>query len=168
MAGVRRIEERVSVDAPPSRVFVWLDDPRNTGWHMNRRSFAMAGASLRVAQLSEHATGEGATYRSSGRMLGLRIDFTTTVVRWVENEEKVWRTIGEPHLVVIGHFEMRFTTTAFEGGTRLILSLDYDFPTSWFGRRLGWLLAGPYARWCVRRIINDVLAKFGGHHGQSK
>jgi hypothetical protein len=159
------MEERVRVGAPPSRGFAWLDDPRNTGWHMSRRSLAMAGGLLRVEQLSQHATGQDATYRSSGRMLGLRIDFTTTVVRWIENREKVWRTVGNPHLAVIGQFERRLAVDASDGGTRLTLSFAYDLPASRGGRVLGWLLAGPYARWCVLRIIRDVQTQFGGRPG---
>ena len=96
-----------------------------------------------------------------GRVLGLRIDFTTTVVRWVEDREKVWRTTGEPRLVVLGHFEMRFAMMAFAGGTGLTVSFDYDLPTPRVGRMLGWLLAGRYARWCARRIIRDVQVQFG-------
>jgi hypothetical protein len=52
----RRLEETMTVPAPPARVFAWLDDPRNTGWHMSRPSIAMLGGALRLERLSAMAT----------------------------------------------------------------------------------------------------------------
>jgi hypothetical protein len=147
------------VAAPPARVFAWLDEPRHTGWHMSRPSPAMLGGALRVERLSDTVTGVGATYRSWGRVLGLPIDFTTVVTQWVVNREKVWRTTGDPRLIVLGHFEMRFSIDPVgDGGTRLVLALDYDLPSGRLGRLLGRALAAPYARWCLRRMSRDAKA----------
>jgi hypothetical protein len=157
----RCLEQTVVVPAPPARVFAWLDDPRNTGWHMSRPSFAMLGGALRVERLSTTDTGVGATYRSWGRVLGLRIDFTTTVVRWVADQEKVWRTIGDPRLIVLGHFEMRFGVEPVNEGTRLTMALEYELPPKSVGRLLGWALAAPYAKWCLRRMCRDAKVAFG-------
>jgi Polyketide cyclase / dehydrase and lipid transport len=157
----RRLEETTTVAVPPARVFAWLDDPRNTGWHMSRPSLAMLGGALQVERLSAMATGEGATYRSWARVLGLRIDFTTIVVRWVADREKVWRTIGDPRLIVIGHFEMRFGVDPIDGGARLTMALDYELPSRGFGRLLGRALAAPYAKWCLRRMCRDARTVLG-------
>ena len=46
------------------------------------------------------ATGIGATYRYTGRVLGLVIDFSEMVTRYVAGREKVWRTIGAARLSV--------------------------------------------------------------------
>jgi Polyketide cyclase / dehydrase and lipid transport len=156
-----RLEETTTIPAPPARVFAWLDDPQNTGWHMSRPSLAMLGGALRVERLSAMAAGVGATYRSWGHVLGLRIDFTTTVVRWVAGQEKVWRTIGDPRLIVIGPFEMRFALEPIDGGARLIMAVEYDLPASVLGRLLGRVLAAPYARWCLRRMCRDARAALG-------
>jgi len=156
-----RLEETTTVSAPPARVFAWLDNPRNTGWHMSRPSLAMFGGALRVERLSATATGVGATYRSWGRVLGLRIDFTTTVVRWVADREKIWRTIGDPRLIVIGHFEMRFAVDPVDGGARLTMALEYELPSRGCGRLLGRALAAPYAKWCLRRMCRDARAALG-------
>jgi hypothetical protein len=157
----RRFEETITIPALPARVFAWLDDPRNTGWHMSRPSLAMLGGALRVERLSAMATGEGATYRSWGRVLGLRIDFTTTVVRWVADREKIWRTIGDPRLIVIGHFEMRFGIGPVDGGARLTMGLGYGLPSRGCGWLLGLALATPYAKWCLRRMCRDARAALG-------
>lgn len=74
---MRTPEESVIVPAPLPQVFAWLDDPANTGMHLNRPSTAMLGGTLRVERLSATTTGLGTTYRSWGRVLGLPIDFTT-------------------------------------------------------------------------------------------
>lgn len=66
----RSMPETTTVAALPARVFAWLDDPHNTGWHMSRPSLAILGGVLHVERLSEAATGVGATYRSWGRVLG--------------------------------------------------------------------------------------------------
>ena len=161
MRSERRLEETTTVPAPPARVFAWFDDPRNTGWHMSRPSLAMLGGALRVDQLSAMATGVGATYRSWGRVLGLRIDFTTTVVRWVADREKIWRTIGAPRLIVIGHFEMRVGVDPVDRGARVIMTLDYELPSRGFGRLLGSALAAPYAKWCLRRMCRDARTVLG-------
>ena len=154
----RRLEKTIRIAAVPAAVFAWLDDPRNSGWHMSRPSLAMLGGALQVERLSAAPTGVGATYRSWGRVLGYRIDFTTTVVQWVPDREKIWRTIGDPRLVVLGNFEMRFGVEPVEGGTRLTMALDYELPSHGFGRLLGRALATPYARWCLRRMCADAQA----------
>ena len=160
------LQEIVVVPAPPPRVFAWVDNPANTGLHMSRPSMAMLGGSLRVEQLSPNAAGLGATYRSSGRVLGLRIDFTTTVTTWVPEREKVTQTRGEPRLIVIRDFQMTASVMRADGGTRLVLALAYNLPAGFLGRLLGRMLAGPYVRWCLRRMADDVRAALGGAAGR--
>jgi hypothetical protein len=157
----RTLEESVIVPAPPPRVFAWLDDPANTGMHMNRPSMAMFGAALRVERLSSTRTGVGTTYRSSGRVLGLPIEFTTTVTEWVPDRSKKWRTTGARRLIVLGGFEMSFALTPVDGGTRVALTIRYNLPPGWLGRLLGRLLAAPYARWCVRQMARDARRALG-------
>lgn len=159
-------QETVVVPAPPARVFAWIDRPENTGLHMSRPSLAMLGGSLRVEQLSPHPTGVGATYRSWGRVLGVRIDFTTTVTAWLPDKEKIWRTIEAPRLVVLGDFQMRFTLTRRDGDTNLLLAIDYNVPSQGLARVLGRALAAPYVRWCLRRMARDTRLAFESRLGR--
>jgi len=142
------LQETAVLPALPARVFEWIDTPANTGLHMSRPSMAMLGGSLQVERLSPNAAGVGATYRSWGRVLGLRIDFTTRVTVWLPEREKSVETIGEPRLIVIGDFQMRSSITRLDSSTRLVLALAYNLPAGWFGRLLGRVLARPYVRWC--------------------
>jgi hypothetical protein len=38
LSGAAHLEETVWIDAPAAAVFAWIDDQRNTGWHMSRPS----------------------------------------------------------------------------------------------------------------------------------
>jgi len=42
----------------------------------------------------------GSKYRWTGRMMGLKMDFTVTVTKWVAGIEKVWETIGEAKMII--------------------------------------------------------------------
>jgi hypothetical protein len=74
----------------------------------------------------------------------------------VANREKVWRTIGDPRLIVLGRFEMRFGIDPVSEGTRLTMALGYELPPKGVGRLLGWALAASYAKWCLRRMCRDA------------
>jgi hypothetical protein len=156
LPGAVHLDETVMIGVPPAVVFAWIDDPRNTGWHMSRPSVAMLGSVLHTEQVSSNESGLDATYRSHGRILGLPIDFTARVTRWVPDREKVWRTIGEPRLIILGAFEMQLTTAPEGDDCRLTAGIDYTLPKSLAGRLLGHLLARPYSRWCLRRICRDA------------
>jgi len=52
------------------------------------------GSKLKLEILTAYPSGVGATYRYTGRVMGLPIDFSETVTRFVAGREKVWQTIG--------------------------------------------------------------------------
>ena len=68
---------------------------------------AMLGSRLRLEILSGQPTGLGATYRYSGTMMGLSIDFSESVTKYVPPRKTVWRTVGEPRLLIIASYEIR-------------------------------------------------------------
>jgi hypothetical protein len=152
------VTETVEILAPAERVFGYVDDMRNVGWHMTERSSsAMLGSRLKLEILSEQATGPGATYRYSGKMLGLTLDFSESVTKYVPNREKVWRTIGTPRLLIIDSYEMRIVVEPISpAASRLTIAIDYQLPRSSFWRVLGAVLAGPYSRWCLRQMVGDA------------
>lgn len=84
------VTESVAIEAPAEHVFGYVDDMRNVGWHMtDRSSMAMLGSRLKLEILSEQRSGLGATYRYSGKMMGLSLDFSETVTQYIPNREKV-------------------------------------------------------------------------------
>jgi Polyketide cyclase / dehydrase and lipid transport len=152
------VTEAIDIDAPAETVFAYVDDIRNMGWHMTERpSMAMMGSRLKLDILSERTTGVGATYRYSGTMLGFTLDFSETVTSYVPNREKAWHTIGEPRLVIIASYDMRLLVEPRSpSSSSLTISIRYALPRAWVGRVLGLMLAGPYSRWCLRRMIRDT------------
>jgi hypothetical protein len=157
--------ETVEIRAPSEAVFAHVDDIRNLGWHMtSRSSMAMMGSRLRLEILSDQPTGLGATYCYSGTMMGLSIDFSESVTKYVPPREKVWRTIGEPRLLIIASYEMCVTVEPLSSSSsRLTLSIVYELPRSAFWRIVGLLLARPYSRWCLRRMLQDTRHALEAH-----
>jgi hypothetical protein len=115
------------------------------------------GSRLRLETLSDQVTGRGATYRYSGTMLGLSIDFSESITKYAPPREKVWRTIGEPRLVIIASYEMRVSVEPLsQSSSRLTMSIVYELPCSRFWRIVGLVLARSYSRWCLRRMCRDT------------
>jgi Polyketide cyclase / dehydrase and lipid transport len=152
------VSEMIEIRAPAEDVFAHVDDIRNLGWHMiGRSSMAMMGARLKLEILSDRPTGPGATYRYSGTMLTLPIDFSEAVTKYAPPREKVWRTIGKPQLLIIASYEMRVAVKPLSPtSARLTISIVYELPRSAFWRIVGLYLARPYSRWCLRRMLQDA------------
>ena len=133
------VTETVDIRALADSVFAYVDDIRNVGWHMtDRSSVAMMGSRLKLEILSEQRAGPGATYRYSGTMMGLPLDFSESVTRYIPNREKIWHTIGEPRLLIISSYEMRLTVEPLSASSsRLTISIAYDLPRSPLWRLIG-------------------------------
>ena len=155
---MKTVSETVEIQAPAQEVFAHIDDIRNVGWHMTEQSsMAMMGSKLTVEVLSERPTGLGETYRYSGKIMGLTLDFSESVTKYVANREKVWRTIGAPRLLIMASYEMRLAVEPQPpSASRLTISIAYELPRPPFWMVLGILLAGWYSRWCLRRICRDT------------
>jgi hypothetical protein len=141
----------VAIEAPAERVFAYVDDIRNLARHMSEgRSMPMMGSKLKLEIMTPEPTGVGAVYRYSGRMMGMTIDFSETVTKYIAGREKVWRTIGKPELLIIAGYEMRVLVEPVSPtSSRLTISIDYELPRAGIWRVLGWALAGAYSRWCL-------------------
>jgi hypothetical protein len=153
---MRTVTDSSVINASPETVFRYVDDIRNTGWHMTKASMPLMGSKLNLEILSENSSGEGATYRWYGKVMGFTIDFKESVTKWIANKEKRWKTVGEPRLVIISNYEMWLLVEPIAGQTRLTFGINYDLPKPLFGRFLGWLLADWYCKWCLRHMTADT------------
>ena len=153
-----KLSRTVTIEAPAERVFAYVDDIRNLARHMSEgRSMAMMGSKLKLEIMTPEPTDVGAVYRYSGRMVGLPIDFSETVTRYVVGREKVWQTIGTPQLLIIGGYEMRVLVEPVSArSSRLTIGIDYELPRALIGRLLGWVLAGTYSRWCLSSMTEGA------------
>ena len=44
---------------------------------------------------------------------------------------KAWKTVGEPHLLVIGRYRMMVSIKARKDGSRVVIAIDYAFTVGW-------------------------------------
>lgn len=154
-----RTEVLLAVDA--TRLFAHLDDPRRIASHMERPSIMTMGASMQIETDERQGQAVGSLIRLTGRVLGMHLSVDEAVTRRDPPHEKVWETIGEPQLLVIGAYRMGFAISPLKQGSRLVVFIDYRLPASGIDRGLGWLLGRAYAIWCTRRMASDAKIAFG-------
>jgi hypothetical protein len=104
----------------------------------------------------------GSVIRLSGRAIGITLAVEETVIERVRPRRKVWQTVAEPRLLVIGAYRMGFDIEPQQSGSGLTVFIDYALPPAGTSRWLGHLFGGIYARWCVKRIAADAVHHFGG------
>lgn len=139
----------------PDIVFRCLDNLGVTGMHMTQSSMMMMGSKLELKFLTESHTGLGTRYRWTGKMMGMRMDFTVEVTKWMPGREKTWETIGNPRLIIYSWYQMHLLLTSNGGGTTAALSISYKKPEGIFNRILSFLFADWYCRWCLKHMLED-------------
>ena len=116
----------------------------------------MAGASMRIATDALNGQAVGSRIALSGRVLGIGLAAEEAVTAYDPPRRKVWQTLGEPHLLVIGAYRMGFEVGPCEGGSRVALWIDYDLPRRGIGRWLGRWFGRWYAKWCVAQMLGSL------------
>lgn len=151
----RHEEASAYVAATPERLFAHLDDQTRLGAHMSRPSLMMGGGHM--AYVLDQARGQavGSHIRMSGSAFGAKLSLDEIVVERAPPRRKVWRTVDEPALIVIGSYEMGFEVTPARDGANLRVWIDYNLPRKGIGRVFP-ALAAFYARWCVRQMVRDA------------
>lgn len=132
-----------------------MDNLGNTGMHMMENSSMMMGSKLHLEQLSENATGLNSKFRWFGKMMGIKMDFTVAVTEWIKAKEKVWETIGEARMIILGWYRMRLVLTMQGQATNAELTITYTQPKKFFLKLIAWLLAPLYANWCLNSMLED-------------
>lgn len=151
-------EARGAVAAAPAVLFEHLDDPLRLSSHMQERSMAMMGTSMRMETDARDGRALGSVIRMSGRVLGIPIGLEEVVTDRDPPRLKAWEIVGEPRLLVIGRYRMGFGIEAAGGGSQLTVFIDYELPASSRGRLLGRWFGPRYARWCCERMLADAQA----------
>src|SRR5689334_10624328 len=121
MKTLNRIE---TFRATPEDVFQRLDDLGVTGMHMTQSSMPMMGGKLTLEFLTKHRTGLGSKYRWTGKVMGIAMDFTVEVTKWLRNKEKIWETIGNPKIIIYSWYRMRLKISTTPHGTQADLSIS--------------------------------------------
>lgn len=157
---IRHYEREMTISGSQEDVFAFMDDIRNTGKHMTESSGAMAGSKLKIEWLSDHKTGLGTKYRWTGKVVGIKMDFTVEVSKWIEGKEKVWGTVGDAKMIVIDWFEMDLIMTPEKDGeSKAKLGINYTKHKGLWGFLFGkW-----YSKWCVKSMLKDTKKHFENH-----
>ena len=153
---MKTISRSCYFDAPPEDVFRAIDDLGVTGAHMTQSSMMMMGNKLNLQYLTDHHTGLHSSYRWTGKMMGIRMDFTVLVTKWIPPVEKVWETVGESRLIIYSWYRMTLQQQAGPNGTTAILSISYKRPKGFWSNLLSILFADLYCIWCLRKMLTDA------------
>ena len=155
---MKTVKRTVVIHANANEIFAFMDDIDNTGMHMTKSNAPMMGGKLKLQWLTTHKTGLGTKYRWTGKVIGMKMDFTVEVTKWVEGKEKVWETVGDAKMIVLSWYRMYLILTPLDDGTtRTELGIYYTKPK---GSVLGFFLARWYAVWCVKSMLKDTEKHF--------
>ena len=149
-------------NASSAAVFRAIDDLGVSGGHMTRSSIMMMGSKLDLKYLTDHQTGLNTRYRWSGRMMGIRMDFTVLVTKWNPGVEKVWETVGKARLIIYSWYRMNLRLEAVPDGTKATLSISYKRPKAFWEKLLSILIADLYCIWCLGKILSDAQKSLNG------
>ena len=152
---MKTLTRQVEIHSNPEKVFEYMDHLGNTGMHMMESSAMMMGSKLELEQLSKNETGLNSKFRWYGKMMGIKMDFTAVVTKWIKPQEKVWETVGKAKMIILGWYQMRLLLTPQGPGTLAKLSISYTYPENLFGRILAFFLSRWYSNWCLKNMLND-------------
>ena len=153
---MKTITQIIRISALPVTVFDTLDDLGVTGMHMTKSSPMMMGSKLKLEFLTDLHKGPGSKYRWTGSMLGIKLDFTVEVTKWIKGVEKTWETIGEAKMIIFSWYRMNLLLKEVADGSEAALSITYEKPKSWFGKILSFFFAGWYCNWCIKNMLRDA------------
>jgi len=156
LAYPRYAEAGARIDAPALDVFGFLDDHNNLASHMREPSAMMLGSRMEIYFDEARARSVGSRFGLRGAIFGIPLRVDEVVTERELPRRKVWETIGEPCLWVIGRYRMGFEITPHSGGTHLLVYIEYAPPARGFARVLGALFGRFYAKWCTTRMVNDA------------
>ena len=156
----RHAEEARDIAASAASLFDYIDRPERLSAHMGWRSLHLLGSMMTVDTDADRGQRVGSRLSLRGRVLGIPLNVNAVIVAREPPTRKVWETIGDPHLLVIGPYRMRVMIADCGRKSHVTVGIDYALPPRWPDRWLGRLLGAAYARWCVRQMVGDVQRTF--------
>jgi hypothetical protein len=153
---LRTVTRTKIFNASAEDVFKNLDDLGVTGTHMTNSSAMMMGSKLELTYLTSHHIGRGSKYRWTGKMMGIPMDFTVVVTKWIMDKEKIWETVGDSKLIIYSWYRMMLKIEPVSNGTRATLSIGYRRPQSFILKIISLLFADLYCIWCLKKMLGDA------------
>lgn len=156
---MKTIKRTETYNAPGDKVFSYLDDLGITGMHMTKSSGMMMGSKLHLEFLSPHHAGLGSKYQWKGKMMGVKMDFTVEVTKWIEGVEKIWETVGQARMIIYSWYRMQLIVVPNGNMSEATLSITYKRPKPWFAKIISFLFADWYCNWCLKNMLQDSKQK---------
>jgi len=161
---IKTIKRTETYNAGPARVFETIDDLGITGMHMTRSSAMMMGSKLQLEYLTDNHTGLGSKYRWTGKMMGMKMDFTVGVTKWIKGIEKIWETIGDAKMIIYAWYRMSLLISNVDDKTVAELSITYKKPRSLFLKFISFMVADWYCKWCLKNMLRDTRRILESNH----
>ena len=159
-------ENQVPISVNRNEIFAFVDDHKNLATHMNKSTWMMGGGHMRTEVDSGQGQKVGSHIRMAGKVFGGQVSLEEVITEYAPPQLKVWETVGQPKLIVIGHYRRRTELEPQMDGTKMTVSIDYNSPqrNAW----LGFLFGNLYAKWCVNKMLDDIKEHFRKKHPSSK
>ena len=150
---IRHYEESTLINTPPQKLFTYIDDHTRLVSHMSNSSWMMGGGHMDTQVDSERGQKVGSHIRMRSRVFGLNLFLDEVVTQYEPPHLKIWQTVGDLNLLVIGHYQMGFEILGENGKSKFTVFIRYKLPESMGTRWLGYIFGGFYAKWCVRQML---------------
>ena len=124
----RSADTVATIEVPAAKIFAFLDDHKNLSAHMATSSWMMLGSRMEIYLDVAAARSVGSKFGFKGAILGIPLAVDEVVTQREPAQTKVWETIGEPKLWVIGRYRMGFEITPAINATRLRVFIEYALP----------------------------------------
>lgn len=144
-------EESILIPVSLEDVFTFIDDHNRFSSHMNKPSWMLGGGKMEIQIDEGKGQVVGSHIHMKGAVLGIDLSVDEVITEHTPPYRKVWQTIGNPKLLVIGRYQMGIELIPENNNSRLKVFIDYDLPSK--NPLLGKLLGKTYAKWCVRQMI---------------
>lgn len=159
MSYSKHLERSVVVAGEITSVFDFIDDHVKFSSHMNKSSWMMGGAKMTTEVDEGKGQKVGSHIKMGGKVMGFNLFLDEVVTERSRPRRKVWQTVGNPNLVVVGNYQMGIELTSLDSKTNVRVFFDYDLPSG-VSKILGVMFGEMYASWCVNQMLNGVVAHF--------
>ena len=151
-------KDSLKVSARAEEVFAYIDDHTRFSSHMSRSSWMMGGGNMTTLLDEGRGKTVGSHIRMKGKVFGFNLYLDEIVTLRQPPHSKVWKTVGDLRLLVMGHYQMQIDIIPQDNASWISVSIDYELPekNAWLGKLFG----GWYAKWCVHQMLLDVKHHF--------
>lgn len=157
-------EESSIIHAKAEDIFAYIDDHKRFSSHMNQSSWMMGGGKMDTWVDENKGQKVGSHIRLDGLVFGICLSLDEVVTAHQSPYLKAWKTVGNPKLLIIGHYQMKVEIKPQKNNSLITVSIDYELPKTnvWLGK----LFSGRYAKWCVQQMLNGVSKYFANKGGE--